>query len=330
MMRFRTLAATVLGFVAPLSALLLFPHSTYAADGSMTSAFQALQQGHADDAERILRTVLTEQPSSADAHQLLCRVFYAEDKADQAIQECERAVALQPQNSDNQMWVGRAYGLKAQSSGPFTAFSLARKVHTAFERAVALSPSNIPADTALGDFLVEAPAVVGGGLDEAGDLARRMEPYSPAAAHRLRARVAEKQKDMATAEVEYRAAVAAGNSPEAWTDLGAFYKRQNQLDKSVAALHTAMEVDRSHGPALVDVATILTEAHRSPDLAEKALRLYLASPAKSEAAPAFKVHLQLGKLLAQHGDHAGARNEYEAAVALASSYDPARKALQGA
>ncbi len=50
-------------------------------------------------------------------------------------------------------------------------------------------------------------------------------------------------------------------------------------------------------PALVDAASILTDMHRQLDLAERLLRDYLASPAKSEDAPAFKVHEQLGDLL---------------------------------
>jgi hypothetical protein len=79
----------------------------------------------------------------------------------------------------------------------------------------------------------------------------------------------------------------------------------------------------------MDIASILTDAHRLPDLAEKVLHLYLASPSKSEAAPAFKVHVQLGQLLAQRGDQEVAKREYVAALALAMSYAPARKALQG-
>ena len=48
---------------------------------------------------------------------------------------------------------------------------------------------------------------------------------------------------------------------------------------------------------LVDAASILTTAHRSPELAERLLRDYLSSPSKSDGAPAFKVHVQLGDLL---------------------------------
>jgi Flp pilus assembly protein TadD len=69
--------------------------------------------------------------------------------------------------------------------------------------------------------------------------------------------------------------------------------------------------------------------NQSPQLAVDLLREYLASPAKSDDAPAFKVRLQLGNLLAHHGDVASARREYAAAAALAPNYAPARKSPQG-
>jgi Flp pilus assembly protein TadD len=94
-------------------------------------------------------------------------------------------------------------------------------------------------------------------------------------------------------------------------------------------LQSGVSADHHKGPALVDAASILTAAHRSPELAETLLRAYLSSSAKTDDAPAFKVHVQLGELLAQRGDPAGAQREYAAALALAPNYAPARKAIQG-
>ena len=155
-----------------------------------------------------------------------------------------------------------------------------------------------------------------------------MQPHFPSQAHRLLALIAEKKKDTATAEAEFSNAVAAGKTPEAYIDLGHFYQRQHQLDKMLDALQSGIAADHRKGPALVDAASILTDAHRSPELAETLLRTYLSSSAKTDDAPAFKVHVQLGELLAQQGDQAGAHREYVAALALASNYAPARKAMQ--
>ena len=156
-----------------------------------------------------------------------------------------------------------------------------------------------------------------------------MQPHFPSQAHRLLALIAEKKKEDAIAEAEFSNAVAAGKTPEAYIDLGHFYERHHQPDKMVDALQSGIATDRRKGPSLVDAASILTDAHRSPELAETLLRAYLSSSAKTDEAPAFKVHIQLGDLLAHQGDPTGAHREYAAALALASNYAPARKATQG-
>jgi tetratricopeptide (TPR) repeat protein len=306
---------------------LLVTTPLFAADETQANAL--LQQGRVDEAAAMLQDILASQPNNALAHQLFCRVYYAQEKADPAIRECERAVADAPDSSEDHMWLARAYGFKAAHASPFSALSLAIKVHNEFERAVQLDPENFHAMSDLGEYYVAAPSMIGGGTDKAQALAARMQPSFPAQAHRLRALIAEKKKNSAAAEAEYQAAVAAGKTPEAYINLGDFYQRQNQPDKMLEALHAAVDLDHRKGPPLVDAASTLSEAHSSPQLAISLLRTYLASSDKTDGAPAFKVHLQLGGLLAQNGDATGAHNEYLAALSLASNYVPARKALQG-
>jgi tetratricopeptide (TPR) repeat protein len=286
-----------------------------------------LQQGRVEEATALLRQTLATQPTDAVAHQLLCRIFYAQEMADKAIHECELAVSNAPDDSITHMWLGRALGLKASHASPFVALGLARKVHMAFERAIELDATNVYAMNDLGEYYVAAPAIIGGGLDKAETLAATMLRLYPAQSHRLSGLIAEKKKDIATAETEFKNAVAAGKTPEAYIDLGHFYRRQNQPEKILAALQAGIDADRRRDASLVDAASILSAANLSPQLAESLLREYLSSPAKSDDAPAFKVHLQLGDLLAQQGDSAGAQREYAAALLLAPNYTPARKAV---
>lgn len=287
-----------------------------------------LQQGRVDEAATLLREIVSSQPDNAKARQLLCRVYYAQEMADNAVRECELAAAADPNDSDTQMWLGRAYGLKASKANALAAFSIAKKVRSAFERAVQLNPANVHAMSDLGEYYVDAPAIVGGGVDKAQRLALQLQPYSAARYHRLLAEIANKKKDIATAEAEYRAAAAAGKTPEAFIDLGQFYQEKGQLDKALSAVQAGVEADRRNDSVLVDAASIVAATNRSPELAERLLREYLSSPAKSDGAPAFKVHVQLGDLLLKRGDYAGAHREYAAALAMASNYVPACKACR--
>ena len=288
----------------------------------------ALQQGRVDDAASILRTGLSTHPKDALSHQLLCRVFYAQDMADLAIHECELAVYNDPASSENHLWLGRAYGMKASHANPLKAFTLARKVRDEFERSVQLDPQAPRAASDLGEYYISAPSIVGGGADKAQALITRIEPTFPMYSHRLRALLAEKDGDDAAAEREYKNAIAVSNAPTAWIDLAAFYQRHARPDQAVAAIQSAL-AGSPQDAVLVDAASILTNAQRSPEMAERLLLAYLHSSDKTDEAPAFKVHLQLGQLLALRGDAVGAHSPFAAALALASSYPPARKAVQG-
>ncbi len=293
-----------------------------------------LRQGRVGAAASMLQETLSGQPYDARAHELLCRVFYAQDMPDPAVRECEQAARDDASNSDNEMWLGRTYGLKASQANVLNAFSIARKVHVAFEQAVRLNPANLQAMSDLGQFYVAAPAIVGGGTNKAQALVPQILPHSAAKAHRLLGLIAQKKNDPAAAEAEFKQAIASAKTPEAvsaaWVDLGLFYQQQSQPDLAVEALKSSIQANHIHNASLVDAASILTELHREPELAEKLLRDYLASPAKSDEAPAFKVHLQLGDILKKRGDMAGAQLEYAAALELAPDFVPARKAAQSA
>lgn len=322
----------VAGLVAPLSAAKAEESGVPIASKNVP-AYQALQEGRVEDAEALLRATLAADPADAQAHQLLCRVFYSQDRADDAIHECERAAWAHAENdelaSDNQLWLGRAYGMKARHAGPIAGFKLARRVQAGFTRAVALNPSNVAAINDLGEYDVDAPFVVGGGDDKAEALAAQVMPRFPAAAHLLLARLATSNGDLPKAESEFKEVIAIQHTADSWFDLAYFYQTHKRMDDAVGAIRSGLAIDHTHGPGLVDAASILTAGHRNPELAEKCLRDYLASRAKSDAAPAFKVHLQLGKLLAARGQTLEANREMEAAAALAPAFARAARPTQG-
>jgi Flp pilus assembly protein TadD len=287
-----------------------------------------LMAGKADDAISRLNTSLATDPADAEAHNLLCRVYYQEERWDDAIHECEAAVKLVPGDSGYHLWLGRAYGEKADSIHSIKAYGLAKKVRDEFERAVQLDGENVDALSDLGDFYTAAPGLVGGGKKKAQGVAQALEQYGPVQAHQLKAHLAEKDKNYALAETEFKAAVEASNHvAEAWMSLASFYARRHQWDQMLAALHAGIDADakatKPHGPALVDAASLLSRNNQDPQLAIQLLKLYLDSPNQSADSPAFQVHTQLGRLLEQQGDHEGARQQIVAAAALAHQYHPA-------
>ena len=289
---------------------------------SSTPAETALLQGRVGDAERLLRADLSARPNDARDHLLLCRVFYAQNRFDEAEGEGEAANATE--TSQSELWLGRVYGARASVANPLHAFALARKVHAAFERAAELDPHNVAALSDLGQFYVEAPAVVGGGLDKARLLAEQLAAIDPVAGHHLRGLIAQKADDLVTAKQEFEAAAASG-SPAALIDLAIFRERQKETESALSAVRQAISADHARDASLVDAATLITRLHGDSQLAVRVLRSYLASPAVSDAAPTFKVRLQLADILRAMGDTTGAEHEAEISTALAPAYAAERK-----
>jgi tetratricopeptide (TPR) repeat protein len=306
-------------------AWLAMPLLALAADSAPT----LLAAGRIDDAITTLQGEISASPNHGEAYNLLCRAYFALGDWDRGISACEKAVALDPNNSRYHLWLGRIYGEKADASNFLTAAGLAKKVRTEFERAVQLSPNSADARSDLAEFYLEAPGIVGGGRDKAEAQAQTLATLDPAKAHWVNGRIAEKRKDLAAAEKEYRAAIEASHgSANAWLNLAAFYRRAGRLDDMENAISHAASAQMNQPEVLVDAAETLIRAGRNFPQAIQLLQRYLASDSKVEEAPAFKAHYLLGTLLEKQGDTKAAAREYTAALSLAKGFSRAQDALR--
>jgi tetratricopeptide (TPR) repeat protein len=284
---------------------------------------ELLSSGRVDEAVN----VLTRHQDAASLN-LLSRAYFSLEQWDDAVKYGERAVALEPQNANYHLWLGREYGRKAGASNPLSAAALAKKAKNSFERAVQLDPSNVPARVDLAEYYSEAPAFMGGGLDKARDQAAQVQLISPAMAHLILARVADKEKRYADAETEYRAAIAgAANPADMWLQLASFYRQRGRLDDMQNAVRTAVAQPRKPAESFFDAGNELYLGSRDFPAAMHYLQKYLASGALVESAPAFRAHYVMGQLQEKMGHNGAAASEYQASLALASGFVPAQKAL---
>ena len=292
------------------------------------SAPALLAAGRVDDAITSLRSKIAASPNDAEAHNLLCRAYFSVGDWDRGISACEKAVALAPNNSRYHLWLGRVYGEKADSSNFISAASLAGKVRTEFETAVRLGPDSVDARSDLGEFYLEAPGIVGGGRDKAEAQAKTLSTLDPAKAHWLNGRIAEKRKDLITAEKEYRAAIDASHgSALNWFNLALFYRHQQRWDEMEDAINRAVSAQMDRPEIVMEAGEVLIRTGRNFPAAVRFLRRYLSSTSKVEEAPAFKAHYLLGTALEKQGDKQAAAQEYRAALSLAKDFSRAQEAL---
>jgi tetratricopeptide (TPR) repeat protein len=310
-----------------LAAAAAIPASAQGGESAqLAQASAALQAGEADKALALLNALI-KPGGKAEAYNLRCRVEFTLEQWDRAANDCEQAVKLDGQNSDEAMWLARALGEKASRASFLSAYSLGKRVRAEFEEAARLNPGNGAALADLGQFYYEAPGVVGGGMAKAEGVAAQLDKIDPVRAIELRGQIAEQRKDYGTAEREFKQAIAKSPHPAfQWMALAGFYHRQErwtEMESAVRSGESAAERDKRACVALYNGANVLRSANRDPAQATKMLEEYLASSGKTEEAPAFVAHTWLARLKEQLGDAAAASRERAAALALAHEYKPA-------
>lgn len=308
-------------------ALVALAMSVYSLMANAATAPETLlAQGRVDDAINTLENTISITPDDAHAHNLLCRAYFIVDNWDAAAKACEKAVSLQPSNSDFHLWLGRVYGEKASHSNFLSAAGLAKKTHNEFETAVRLDPDNLEARADLAEFYVEAPGIVGGGKDKAEEQAIEMAKLDPAQGELVQAWIAEKNKNLVSAENHFSAAVKLSQGkPGAWLNLAQFYRRTGHIDKMQDAIKRAISADGSNR-VLMQAAEMLNRSKRDTPQAVELLQQYLSRPTVEDA-PAFKAHYLLGTIYEQQGNNPAAAQEYRSALALAKGYTLAQTAL---
>jgi len=286
-----------------------------------------VKAGRADAALRALNATVAQSPNDARAYNLLCRVYFQLELWDDSVKACEKAVALDPQSSSYHQWLGRAMGRKAEVANPLTAFNLARRVKSEFERAVALDGNNLSARNDLSEYYLEAPAILGGDKRKARQQAEFAAKIDPALGSAMIAKVEEKQTT-GRAEAEYKKAVAQSSSPSHyWVELAHFYRRSGRLNEMEQAANHSLSAAPPGDAAQFDAAELLLHGGRNFDGAIQALRQYVTQQDPSEDGPVFRAYYVMGTLLEKQGRRKEAAAAFKSALELASQYKPARDAL---
>lgn len=286
-----------------------------------------LKSGKVDEARRVLGAVLEQNPNNAAAYNQLCRAYFQLELWDTALHMAEKSVALEPGNSNYHLWLGRAAGRKAENSNPFTAYTLARKVRTEFERAVALDGNNLAARSDLAEYYMDAPGFLGGDKSKARQQGDAIAKADPALAAHIYALLEEKQGNK-HAEQQFKKAVElSGNQARYWVELAYFYRRSGRMEDMEEAIAQALTAPRQDSIPEYDGAFLFLRTGRNFPGAIQMLRRYLTGNAMGEDGPEFRAHFMLGQLLEKQGDHKTAADEYRAALALAGQYRPAKDAL---
>jgi len=222
--------------------------------------------------------VLRELPDKdAAVWELIGQNYYGQAEFKKATEALEKAVALDPANSEITLWLGRAYGRRAETSSPLTAPGYASKTRQYFERATQLNPNNIEALSDLLEYYLEAPGFLGGGLDKAGRVAEQISRINPVEGYWAQAKLAEKRKEYLSAEDHLRRAIAAAPAQVGrLIDLAKLFTRQGKNREADQSLAEAEQVAPNSPRLVYAKAEIYVKSKRNLDVARRLLKQYMS------------------------------------------------------
>ncbi len=305
----------------------LFPVISRAESADLT-AVQIWKSGKVSEAIRSLSNQVASNPKDARAYADLCRVYSSIEDYDNAIQNCVRATQLEPNVSNYHLWLGRAYGDKADNTSFFSAIGWAKKALAEFQLAVQLDTRNVAARSDLTEFYREAPGIVGGDTDKAHRVVAETASIDPAATSLLRAQFALKDKDYKRAEAETQLAVQqSGGTAQYILEVARVFAKQKHWTDFENQIERALESKKKRPLDEFNAADLLVSNGRNLTGAIALLQKYLSGPMDEEG-PAFRAHYLMGRAYEKLGKKSDAAREYQSALDLAGNLPSARNALR--
>lgn len=268
-----------------LPAVLLIAMSPFASAQMLKDpALEALYQADRfDDLQRAAAARVAAQPDDAQAVLGVALAALARDDAPArlaAIQRAEACIGKQPKAAPCQYALGTVLGIQAMSEGMFKAARSVGTIRDALQAAHEIEPAWFPARSALSEFYLLAPGMMGGSASKAAELARSAP--KPEQVRLLQARAAAQEKKFEQA-------------------LQLFMALPAELEPVVA------EDARAWATQCVLVMAGTGQAAKAQPLAEKMAREHAR-----HAQPAYA----LARVRAEAGAHEEALKLYEQAAAL--------------
>lgn len=303
--------------------------SLFAAGPKAEEGLRLFETGRYGPARAALEAAAREDPKDARVALTLGRTFLAADELDNAVVWLEKAVALDPKSSENELWLGRAFGQQAIRANILKQASLAGKVKKAFEKSVELDVGNIEARLSLIDYYLQAPGIMGGSVEKAHQQAAEIARRDPMRGHRAAGRIAEYEKNFDAALAAYeRAAKEFPGKREPFFWIAGCYSRQKQYGKAFEAMERLLAQQPAEVLAFFQIGVFASVSGERLERGEQCLKLYLQHSPKPDEPSLASAHYRLGLLYEKKGNRDLARREYSAALELDSSRKDVREALK--
>ncbi|MBN2241580.1 MAG: tetratricopeptide repeat protein [Acidobacteria bacterium] len=295
-------------------------------EGVLQEAIQLFGKGEYRQARDFLAEAGDSWDDPAEIRFWLGKTYLKTGRWDDAVKAMEKAVQMKPSNAMYRLWLGRAYGSRAENR--IFGFNDARRVIREFKKAGELEPENIDIRFDLLEFYAQAPGIVGGGKDKAWAEAGLISRLMPEKGYIARATVYRQEGKWDLAEKELRqATLDYPSEAAAHKDLAQFFLDRRDFSRALASARKALELNPASKQTRYIVAASQIGLGRDPDETEAILRGLTREPL-GEGGPSFEdVYCQLGILYLGKGEKEKSRDAFLSALHYNPDYEKAGKYL---
>jgi len=258
----------------------------------------------------------------------LCRESLGKDDVAAAVEYGEKAVQLDGGNWECRLWLGHAYGRKAQKSSVFSKLSNAKKCKAAYEKAVELKADSAEARQALMEYLLQAPGIAGGDKNKAGEQASEILKLDPVRGHLAFAQIYLSENDTAKAEREYiKITELEPNNLAYRSNLGLFYVNQGKLDQARNIFLTLHDESPQESAFVYQLGKIVLLSEKDLDKGLEYFQDYLKVEPKPDYPTWADAHWRMGLIQEKLGGKDKAAAEYRKALELNPDHKFAKESL---
>lgn len=306
--------------------LLLFLAPACRAQG-IDEAIDLYLHGKFQPAAEVLSGLIRQNPADKNLAVWSGKALLKLRRWDDAVAQFKRAVDLDPNDGMSHLWLGRAYGRKAEHS--LIGLGPARMTRAEFETAARLAPDNVEIRFDLMEFYLEAPGFLGGGKDKAQTQAREIARVSPRQGYAAQADIYEDAKDWTRARESREQAVQKfPQDADARLDLAQLLLRTGDLPGAEEHAARAVALDKENRAARVLLAAVRVEQRKDVAGALKVLQGLAAGPLTDKDPGFEEVYYWIGRAYLAQDKKADARRALEASLGFDPDYGPAKTALK--
>jgi tetratricopeptide (TPR) repeat protein len=280
----------------------------------------------------LLLTLLVSAPPLAPQQDTArARILFEQGRAamqarrfDDAAASFERAIEMNPTKSEYHLWLGHAYTRQLASANFIRKGIIGRRIGPQYDKAVELDSTSIPAAEARVDFYLEAPGMVGGGVDKARAEAARLTKINAYYGGFAGAKIHEKAKAWDQADTEYRNLIRAfPDSARPVIMLATLLQNQERFAEAFEVIDARLARFPNDTVVIYQLGRAAALSGKELTRGEAALRKFLTLLGVSDPASRANAHYRLGMIREKQGDIVTARTQYDSAIALNPRYEEA-------